>query len=129
MKRTKREHEAGQIAEFQLIVRRYAKAEEPTIELPTELLVPIADALDYVRPPAGRPKRTRRQIIDEAVGLSWGRLRLAELKKELPARQALERAAIDLKRENKHFEELSLKTIEDRLQRNRRRRSKAPTGK
>jgi hypothetical protein len=122
----KRERRASPrlIAEFQLIVRRYAKGEEPTIELPTDFLVPIADALDYVRPPPGRPQKSRPQIFAESIGISKGRLMFEELKKDLPAPEALKGAAIDTKRKNKCLEKRSTKTIEDRIQRNGRRGSK-----
>jgi hypothetical protein len=120
-RRNKLEASPDLIAEFQLIVRRCAAAEEGKIELPTSLLVSIAESLKYVRPPPGQPGKSGRVKVRQAIAISLGRGKIAKLKSEgYSPDEARDRVAHELKRAPL-FKKLSLATIKDRL---RRRRSK-----
>jgi hypothetical protein len=102
-KRNKLEASPDLIEEFQRIVRRYQRAGEKTIELPTEMLVSIAEALKYVRRP-GRPPTRGRTKVAEAVTFQLARGRI-------PA-EGFERVAREMQRQ---FPKLAPKTIKRRL--------------
>jgi hypothetical protein len=109
------------IAQFQLIVRWSQRAGEEKIELPTSFLVPIAEALKYVRPESGRPRESGRAKLAKDLGYVRGRIRIKKLKSQgVPPDECLERVAREFKR-NPSYAKLKLTTIKDRLRRRRHR--------
>jgi hypothetical protein len=120
-RRNKLEASPDLIAEFQLIVGRYARAGEETLEFPTHYLVSIAEALKYVRLESGRRRVSARAKLSKDLGYARGRIRIKKLKSQgVPPDESLERVAREFK-SSPGYAKLKLATIKDRLQRRRRR--------
>jgi hypothetical protein len=100
---------------FKEIVLDYIRAGEKTVELPTDVLVVILKTLDRKR--SGKPLKTWDRKIDEWLTLIDARDKLRRLRAAaIPAGQALERVARELKR-SPLFAKNNLTTIKSRLQR------------
>jgi hypothetical protein len=107
---------------FKDIVRERADAKKETIELPTDLLVEIADALNRIRKNAGKPPKNWDVKAREFFAIIEGRGRIRRLKSQgVPRDEALERVARELKR-SPLFEKRDLTGIKGRLQRRKNRR-------
>lgn len=87
-------------------------------ELPTRLLVRIAELLDRLYRPDGRPPKSWRAKASDRRKLAAGREQIADLESQgFEPDEALDRVALNLKRSA--FPKLALSTIKDRLQRRR----------
>jgi hypothetical protein len=107
---------------FKDTVRHAADIKKKTIELPTDLLVEIADALTRIRQKAGKPPKSWDVKARELFAIGGGRRRIRLLKSQgVPAGDARERVARELQR-SPLFEKLALKTIKRRLEARKYRR-------